>query len=485
MKILSRLLIIFIALIFMTILVIGAARIFFSGAPESDAHLSEKSQYLKGLTQAESPPQRPNIIFILFDDLGYGDIGSFSGTSIKTPRIDQLANEGLKFTNFYAPAPNCTPSRAGYLSGRMPIHTGLPNVIFPENSKMDLLMRALGNTQTRLPNDEILLSEYLRSVGYSTQMIGKWHLGDVAPSLPNNFGFDDFYGVRYSNDMTPMHIYHNDKIVEQHPVDQTRLTENYTKTAIQFIDTHKDRPFFLYMAHSFPHIPLYASSKQRGKSDAGLYGDVVADLDNSVGQLVDTLKANHIDSNTLIFITSDNGPWFQGNPGPHRGRKNDTFDGGMAVPLVAYWPGGISQPATVDELASGLDIVPTVLDLLGLPLPTDRIIDGVSMKPMLLERRSSQRDTLYYNSGASLFAARDARFKYQDQRMIEVGGIELSKVGFAKSKGPWLFDLTNDPNESYNVAEKHPEVFDQLQKRFQQQAKSLQENPRGWIPLRK
>jgi arylsulfatase A len=462
-------------------LLIGALRIAFYSQKDDPEHLAQKAAYLDKLAALPRPEHRPNIVLILFDDLGYGDIGAFGAKAIHTPHLDQLAGEGAKFTNYYSPAPNCTPSRAGMLTGRLPIHTGLSQVIFPHRTLLDNLLFRLTGKPDRLPTDEIVLPEILKQVGYSTKIIGKWHLGDYAPSLPNSFGFDEFFGTLYSNDMRPLALYHNQQIVEPDPLDQHKLTGNYTREAASFIAQNKEHPFFLYMAHNFPHIPLHSSAQQQGKSDGGLYGDVVEDLDCSVGEVVAALRANGVADNTLILIASDNGPWFQGSPGYHRGRKNDIFEGGMAVPFIVYWPGSAASGKTFEDIVSGLDIVPTVLDLLGLPAPTDRQIDGVSFKPMLLEGSPSQRQSLFYYSGNELFGVRDSRFKYQKRMMVAMGGMQSSKVGLGGPMGPWLFDMQQDPNESYDVSMKYPEQFGRLQQQFEQKARELAENPRGWI----
>ena len=220
---------------------------------------------------------RPNIIVILFDDLGYGDLGAYGSRALATPRIDQLAAEGAIFETFYAPAPYCTPSRAGFLSGRWPIRTTLTQVVFPHGHAVNHVQRMSGRP-IRLPADEILLPEALKTAGYATAMVGKWHLGDEAPSLPNDFGFDHYFGVLHSNDMAPLPLWRNREVAEPHPVDQRFLAPRYTDEAIAWIEQHAQQPFFLHFAHSFPHIPLHTTPEQAGKSDAGLYGDVIADL---------------------------------------------------------------------------------------------------------------------------------------------------------------------------------------------------------------
>ncbi len=237
---------------------------------------------------AASGAPRPNIVLILFDDLGYGDLGAYSNHSPSTPRIDALASEGAVFDAFYAPAPYCTPSRAGFLSGRWPIRTTLTQVVFPRGHAVNHLHRMAGRP-IRLPADEILLPEALKTAGYATAMVGKWHLGDEAPSLPNDFGFDHYFGVLHSNDMAPLPLWRDRAVAEPHPVDQRFLTPRYTDDAIAWLDKHAQQPFFLHFAHNFPHIPLHATPEQAGQSDSGLYGDVIADLDASVGKLIDAL----------------------------------------------------------------------------------------------------------------------------------------------------------------------------------------------------
>jgi arylsulfatase A-like enzyme len=463
----------------LALLIYAAVKIYFFPQQDDAEHLTKKKSYLASIGRLATANKKPNIVLILFDDLGYGDIGAFGGGAINTPNMDRLAANGVKFNNYYAPAPNCTPSRAGMLTGRYPIHTTLSRVIFPHRSPMDLYQVLMGRNN-RLPSDEILLPEILRSAGYATGMIGKWHLGDRAPSLPINFGFDEFFGALYSNDMQPFDIYQNTTVAQPSPIDQRQLTATYTREAIGFITRHKTQPFFLYMAHNFPHRPLHSSVDQQGKSAGGLYGDVVEDLDRSVGEVIAAMESMGIADNTLILVTSDNGPWFEGSPGNHRGRKNDTFEGGMAVPFIAYWPGMI-HGETRQQLASGLDIVPTVLDLLGLPLPADRQIDGFSFKAALLDNEPARRQLLFYSDGDALFAVRDRRFKYHNRRMVGLGGIQSNKMDIGVPMGPWLFDLAQDPNESYDVSSKYPDDFANLQRQFDRQAEQLAVNPRGWL----
>ena len=269
-------------------------------------------------------------------------------------------------------------------------------MVFPSGHPIDLLQRATGRP-VRLPADEITLADALRAGGYATMMIGKWHLGGESPSLPTELGFEHYFGVLHSNDMQPLPLWRDREIVEQHPIDQTTLTRRYTDEAVAFLESAHDRPFFLYVAHNFPHEPLHASAEQAGKSPDGLYGDVIADLDASTGAIVDALERLGLAKNTLVLVTSDNGPWFEGSPGALRGRKNDVFEGGMRVPLIARWPGHVAAGQRIEAVAAAVDVLPTALGLAGLPLPADRVIDGV-VKSQRAARRCGCSGIGYFQS---------------------------------------------------------------------------------------
>ena len=428
-----------------------------------------------------SPARRPNVVLILFDDLGLGDVGAYGSRALETPRIDRLAREGALFETFYAPAPYCTPSRAGFLTGRWPIRTTLTQVVFPRGHPIHHVHRISGQP-IRLPADEILLPEALRAAGYATGMVGKWHLGDESPSLPNELGFDDYYGVLHSNDMAPLPLWRDREIAEPHPIDQRLLTPRYTDEAVAWIERHAEGPFFLHFAHSFPHIPLHATPEQAGQSDAGLYGDVVADLDASVGRIVDALARLGIDDETLVLVTSDNGPWFEGSAGAVRGRKNEVFEGGMRVPFIAWWPGRIS-PRRVAAPAAGVDVLPTLLGLAGVPLPRDRAIDGVDLAPVLFEETGEARlaeRPIYYFSGDALLAVRIGRWKLHARHGVFGGTPGHLPIAPLLPQGPWLFDLARDPDESYDVHERHPDAFARLDEVRTAFERELAEQPRGW-----
>jgi arylsulfatase A len=429
---------------------------------------------------AENPEERPNFVVILFDDLGLGDLGAYRSQAPATPRLDRLAAHGATFDAFYAAAPYCTPSRAGLLTGRWPIRTGLTQVVFPAGHPIDRMQRATGRP-IRLPADEITLADALRAGGYATAAIGKWHLGGLAPSLPNDLGFERFFGVLHSNDMEPLPLWRDREIAEPHPVDQRTLTRRYTEEAVAFIEANRERPFFLYVAHNFPHEPLHASPEQAGKSLAGLYGDVLADLDASTGAILDALERLGLARSTLVLVTSDNGPWFEGSTDGLRGRKNDVFEAGMRVPLIARWPGHIAAGQRIEDVAAAVDVLPTLLGLAGLPLPADRVIDGVDLRPVLLGRRGELPERpIYYYSDRSLQAVRVGRWKVHRRHGVYGGLAAAWSLVPLFPRGPWLFDLARDPDESYDASARRPEELQRLLGVMSEFDAELAENPRGW-----
>jgi arylsulfatase A len=402
---------------------------------------------------AHAADRPPNIVFILCDDLGYGDLGCY-GSRIRTPNLDRMAAQGVRFTNFSSADPVCSPSRAALLTGRYPTRVGVPTVFFPQ----DPGGLALGETT---------LANTLKDRGYRTMCIGKWHLGRPVPYLPTSRGFDSYFGIPYSNDMNPRVLLRDTAIVEETaPLDT--LTQRYTAEAARFIDSSKAGPFFLYMPHTFPHIPLGASERFRGKSSEGLYGDAVEEVDWSVGEVLGALRRNGLDRNTLVLFSSDNGPWYQGSPGRLRGRKNTTYEGGVREPFIARWPGAIPAGRTCDALASMLDIFPTVSRLCGAKLPAAPL-DGIDIWPLLNGReRSLDRPPLLYFDNWDLQCARWNNWKLHVARHNTAAYTPAPQGGrhsFILPK-PELYDLAVDPDESYDVAAQHPEIVAQLQQKI-------------------
>jgi arylsulfatase A-like enzyme len=473
------------ALLAVVLLLVAGYRLLHEPQADDSARVASKREYLAQIAgRVPVAGATPNIVFFLYDDMGYGDIGAGArGTDmLSTPNIDALAAGGVVLTDFYAPAPVCTPSRAGYLTGRLAARAGLPNVVFPTGSWKELLFSRLANpdAHTRLPAEEITLADLLHAAGYATGMVGKWHLGDRSPSLPNDMGFDSFFGALYSNDMHPFALYDNREIAVPDPVDQRLLTQRYTEAATRFITQHAGSPFFLYFAHNFPHDPLSVRAERGGQSRAGLYGDVMEEIDESVGAIVAALRRTGTLDNTLIMIASDNGPWFLGNAGDQRGRKGNTFEGGMRVPFIARWPGHIQAGRTEQGMAMGIDLLPTVLDLLQLPPPTDRLLDGRSMLGLLTRGEPSAHDYLYYMDGETLFAVRDERFKYRGPAGVFYGTDQMPIAGAVPQK-EWLFDLRGDRGESYDTSLRHPRELARLRTVFEARQRELADNLRGWL----
>lgn len=443
-----------------------------------DYDTARSAEWLAGLRPAAQPEGLPNIILVSVDDLGYGDLGCYGSRAIRTPNIDSLASAGVRLTSFYAAAPLCSPSRAGLLTGRYPIRTHVTMPLYPAGAPMDVIFQVGGVYQygvRGIPEDELLLPELLQRREYATALLGKWHLGDRSPHLPNENGFDLFYGAYYSNDEKPYAIYRNGDVAVDAPADQNVLTQNLTQEGLRFIAHSADRPFFLHYASPFPHIPLHASPAFRGRSRAGLYGDVVEELDWSIGELLRVLQELHLARRTLVIFTSDNGPWWQGSAGLARGRKNLPFEGGFKVPFVARWPGVIPAGTVSDEVSLNLDLYATCLGLAGVTLPPDRIIDGRDIQPVLKGEAPSPHETFYYYKGSRLVGVRHGKWKYLRRHMTDNGGYA------SLSQGPFLFDLELDPTESYSLIESRPDLARQLAGMMDDWDAEIEENPRGWL----
>jgi arylsulfatase A-like enzyme len=404
---------------------------------------------LAGLVQGAE--RLPNIVVLFADDLGYGDLACYGHPTIRTPELDRMAAEGMRFTQFYAAASVCTPSRAALLTGRLPIRSGLcadkVRVFTP---------LSLGG----LPDHEVTLAEALKTKGYATICIGKWHLGHLPPYLPTRHGFDAYFGIPYSNDMTPTVLMRDEQVVED-PADQVTLTPRYTDEAIRFIERNRDRPFLLYLPYTFPHTPLFASERFSGKSRRGLYGDVVEEIDWSVGRILATLRDLGLGEHTLVIFTSDNGPWLTqkqdgGSAGLLRDGKRTTFEGGMRVPAIAWWPGKVKPGVTSHALASTMDIFTTSLKLAGVEAPSHRIIDGKDLAPVLLGTGPCQRELLFYYRGTRLMAVRKGPWK---AHFVMQGGLTRDADPVVVHDPPVLYQLEHDPAEMHDVADEHPDVI--------------------------
>lgn len=399
-------------------------------------------------------PRPPNIVFIYADDLGYGDLGVY-GAKIRTPNLDRMASEGVRFTQFYSANPVCSPSRAALLTGRYPTRTGVERVLFPTDT-------------AGLAQSETTIAQMLKPAGYRTMCIGKWHLGNRPEYLPTTRGFDEYFGIPYSNDMSPRPLLHNTEQIEEPAILET-LTGRYTEHAVRFIEQSRNRPFFLYMPHTFPHIPLAASPRFRGKSPLGLYGDVVEELDWSVGEVFVALRRTGADDNTLVMFSSDNGPWYQGSPGALRGRKGSTYEGGVREPFLARFPGRIPKGAVCQGVAGTIDILPTIAKLTGAP-PPRLPVDGIDIWPMLTGARpSTEREALLYFDGWHLQCARWRQWKVHFARFNTTAWNPAPPGGRVNLplRPPELYDLENDPMESYDVAAEHPEAVREIQARVE------------------
>ncbi|WP_372751874.1 sulfatase [Labilibaculum sp.] len=424
--------------------------------------------FLLGCSQS---PKSPNVIIFFTDDQGYEDVGCFGSPLIKTPNLDQMAKDGVRFTDFYSASSVCSPARAALLTGCYPPRVDVPRVLWP-------------NLEGGLPTEEITIADMLKQKGYATACIGKWHLGDQPQYLPTSQGFDQYFGIPFSNDMSVnpdskvsadiifnegmtidslrekkwrgrrVPLMQQDEVIE-YPVDQTYLTKRYTEQAVQFIKDKKDSPFFLYVAQSMPHVPLHASENFKGKSARGLYGDVIEELDWSMGQIQNTLKELGLEENTLVIFTSDNGPWnlkngHGGSAFPLRGFKFQTYEGGMREPMIAQWKGKIPAGTVCSEIASTIDLLPTIAKLTGGTLP-EKVIDGKDIWSLLSGEKEAKtpHDAFYFYKDTILEAVRSENWKL---RIVE-GKTEL-------------YDLKKDISETKNIASEKPEVVEKLRQKM-------------------
>ena len=451
-----------------------------------------------GVSQSVARGRPPNLIIIFADDLGYGDLGCYGSTNIATPRLDRMAAEGVRLTDFHVTASICSPSRASLLTGRYAQRAGLPFVLFPTERK-------------GLAPEEVTLAELLKERGYATACIGKWHLGFLPPFQPTRQGFDEFFGLPYSNDslkqppdqpfnpvLAPVDLplLRGTNVLEA-PVTQETLTERYTEAAISFIRRNRDRPFFLYLPHTFPHRPLHASAQFRGRSRAGLYGDTVECLDWSTGRILDTLAELGLDEQTLVCFTSDNGPppaapkqgerGGSGSAGPLRGWKFTSYEGGFRMPCIFRWPGRIPAGRVCAELATTLDLLPTFAKLAGARVPHDRTIDGKDIWPLLTEAKARSPHKLFcYYLDNQLQAVRSGQWKlFLEQHdypslttIMYTNRPQVMQKHFPLRDKADLYDLEADVGEKHDVAVEHPDVVKRLSKLARDFDRRLQSDKR-------
>lgn len=437
---------------------------------------------LRAAAPAPEPP--PNFVLILADDLGYGDLSCYGARGYRTPNLDRLAPQGTRFTSFYVAQAVCSASRAALLTGCYPNRIGILGALGP-------------NSKTGIHSAEWTLAEVLKRRGYATAIFGKWHLGDAPEFLPTRHGFDEYFGLPYSNDMWPLHpdyvnlpadaarrkqgypdlpLYAGERVALR-PVTaahQAQLTTWYTERAVDFIARHRDRPFFLYVPHAMPHVPLFVSEKFRGKSRAGLYADVIREIDWSVGEILKALRRHGLEERTLVIFTSDNGPWLlygnhAGSAGPLREGKATTFEGGVRVPFIARWPGRIPRGRVCGELAATMDLLPTLARLAGAELPRDRRLDGRDIGPLLRGEPGARtpHEAFYYYWGRELQAVRSGPWKLHFPHTYprpDPPGADGRPGRYTELRiGSALFNLETDPGETRDVAAQHPEVVRRLE----------------------
>jgi arylsulfatase A len=442
-------------------------------------------------TDGTALTRAPNFIIVFCDDMGYADIGPFGAQGYQTPHLDRMAREGMKFTDFYVGRSFCTPSRAALMTGCIPTRIGIGGNFGPKST-------------TGLNPDEITIAEVLKQKGYATACFGKWHLGHLPKFLPPNQGFDEYFGIPYSNDMWPFHpnvrhlpmeerlkrwphlsLYEGTKVINSQvmPEDQVDLTTRLFERAIKFIESHRDEPFFIYLPSPQPHVPLFVSEKYKGKTQRGLFGDVIGEIDWGVGQIVEAVKKNGIDQNTCIVFTSDNGPWLLygdhgGSAKPLREGKGTNFEGGFRVPCLMRWPGRIPAGKICSEVAGAIDLLPTFARLAGASLP-NRTIDGKDISGLMFDTPGARtpHDVFYhYDGGNRLMALRSGKWKLmfaQSYNSPTPGKDGIPGKAQRKNIKLSLFDLENDVGETTNVADQHPQVVERLRRYAAQIRKDL------------
>jgi len=442
----------------------------------------------------QKQPEKPNIVIIFTDDQGYSDIGVFGAQGFETPHLDQMAADGRMFTDFHVASPVCSPSRAALLTGCYPQRVGIPTVLFPENenTEWDPEQR---RTKTGLHQDELTMAEMLKANGYATGCFGKWHLGHHKQFLPLQHGFDEYYGIPYSNDMRPgknpgpkpyptLPLLEGNELSRYLPDDQSTITREYTEKAVDFIKRHRDEPFFVYLPHTMPHIPLYVHEDFAGKSDSGIYGDVMEEIDWSVGQINSTLEDLGLADNTLVIFTTDNGPWLifgahGGSARPLREGKMTTFEGGMRTPCIMKWPGKIPKGTKCDELTATIDLMPTIAAITGSQL-SDNKIDGKDISGLVLGKKGavSPTENYYYYNGWELQAIRSGIWKLHlphTYRAVvkDENGNQYGMMNVSSQIELSLFNLEEDISEQHNIASENPDIVEELLQKAEEIKKEL------------
>jgi arylsulfatase A len=425
----------------------------------------------------------PNIVIIFTDDQGYSDIGVYGAKGFETPNLDKMTADGMRFTDFYVGSPVCSPSRAALLTGCYPQRVGIPSVLFPEHENTEWNPEER-RTKTGLHQDELTLAEMLRANGYATGCFGKWHLGHHKQFLPLQQGFDEYFGIPYSNDMRPgknpgktpyppLPLMDGNEVHRFMDDDQSMLTREYTEKAVDFIKRHQNEPFFVYLPHTMPHIPLYVSADFEGKSEKGIYGDVIEEIDWSVGQINKTLEELGLDENTLVIFATDNGPWLVygdhgGSAEPLREGKFTTFEGGMRVPCIMKWPGKVPSGSVCHEIAATIDLLPTISAITGSQLP-DHKIDGQNIQDLIfgVEGATSQKEAYFYYNNWQLQALRSGQWKlhlpHKYSAVIKSDeGNQYGMKNIPSEIGLSLFNLQEDIGEQNNLADQYPDIVKDL-----------------------